>query len=121
MVGELSALPRQAPATDGGMELVAEIIPRITTTFSEALPLPSDRVSGVGARLRGEQERDARANGHADCDAEGEDRSATMVGRPFWCGGTRASHAGGRGVRRSPKGDESRVVGAFAARGWAGV
>jgi len=121
MVGELAALPRQAPATDRATELVAEIVPRITTTFSQALPFPGDRVSHVGTRLRGDQERDARAEGHANCDTEGEGRSATMVGRPFWCGRTRASHAGGHGVRRGPKGDESRVVGAFAARGWAGI
>jgi hypothetical protein len=120
-VFELSAVSREASLPDGVAELVAKVVPGIATAFPDSFAFSSNRVSGIGSVLRGEQERDARADAETNSNAEREGDCATMVGCRFWHGWSGTTHGGGRGVRRGPKGDESRVVRAFAARGWAGV
>ena len=120
-VFEPSAVSREAPAAYGVAKLVAKVVPGIATTFTQSLAFLSNRVPGLSSVLRGEQESDACSDGQTNSNAEREGGRATMVGCRSWCGRSRTKHAGGRGVRGGPKGDESRVVRAFAARGWAGV
>jgi hypothetical protein len=118
---ELSAVSRETSLSDDVTKLVAKVVPSIAAAFPQSLAFSSNRVPGVSSVLRGEQERDACADSQTDSNAEREGGCATMVGCRSWCGRSGTKHAGGRGVRGGPKGDESRVVRAFAARSWAGV
>src|SRR5262245_39577961 len=121
MVFELSAVSREASAPHGVAKLVAKVVPRIAAALLDSLAFSSNRVSGIGSILRGEQERDACSDGPTNSNAEREGGRATMVGCRSWRGVSGTKHSGGRGVRGGPKGDESRVVRAFVARAWAGV